>query len=159
MLDFRFPVRRNAFPRAFHFCCREFTFSSCDVDFGLSSSTSDSASSNLAPSTSTHHYHFHASPLPTHTRDIRAPFLVTSNFEVVAAFFEGIREVLGGFGHTDGVGVDGDRVGIIDGDSARGDVDHASLDDANLGRNCGRSPKSYQGGAIALSSSSNGYYA
>ena len=85
--------------------------------------------------------------------------LVPNNFEVVAAFFEGIREVLCGFGHTDGVGVDGDRVGIIDGDSARGDADHVSLDDTNLGRNYGRLPTSYQGGAIALSSSSTGYYA
>ena len=82
--------------------------------------------------------------------------LVTKNLEGVAVFFEGIREGLGGFGHTDGVGVGGDRVGIIDGDSARGDADHASLDDTNLGRNFGRS---YQGGAIALSSSRTGYYA
>ena len=85
--------------------------------------------------------------------------LVTNNLEVVAAFFEGIREVLGGFGHSVGVGVEGDRVGIIDGDSARGDADHASLDDTNLERNYGRSPTLYQGGAIALSSSSTGYYA
>lgn len=39
-----------------------------------------------------------------------------------------VREVLGGFGHTDGVGVDGDRVGMLDGDSARGDAEHASLE-------------------------------
>ena len=45
---------------------------------------------------------------------------------VVAAFFEGIKEVLGVFGHTDGADAGGDRIGIIDGDSARGDADHAS---------------------------------
>ena len=78
--------------------------------------------------------------------------LVPNSLEVVAAFFKGIRKVLGGFGHTDGVGVDGDRVGIIDGDSARGDADHASLDDTNLGRNYRRSPTSYQRGAVVRSS-------
>lgn len=40
--------------------------------------------------------------------------------------------MLGGFGHTYGVGVNGDRVGVIYGDFARGDADHASLDDINL---------------------------
>lgn len=67
--------------------------------------------------------------------------------------------MLGGFGHTYGVGVNGDRVGVIYGDFARGDADHASLDDTNLRRKHGHPPTSYQGGAIALSSSSIGYCA
>jgi len=45
----------------------------------------------------------------------------------VEAFFEGIREMLDGSGHTDDMGVDGDHVGIADGDSASGDADLASV--------------------------------
>ena len=43
-----------------------------------------------------------------------------NNLGVVGAFFKGIREVLDGSGHTDDMGVDGDHVGIVDGDSASG---------------------------------------
>jgi hypothetical protein len=42
--------------------------------------------------------------------------------------------VLDGSGHTDNMGVDGDHVGIVDGDSANGDVELASVDDTNIGR-------------------------
>ena len=40
--------------------------------------------------------------------------LAINNLGVVEAFFKGIREVLDGSGHTDGMGVDGDHVGIVD---------------------------------------------
>ncbi|KIJ91612.1 hypothetical protein K443DRAFT_685872, partial [Laccaria amethystina LaAM-08-1] len=60
--------------------------------------------------------------------------LVMNNLGVVEAFFEGIRDMLDGSGHTDGMGVDGDHSGIVEGDSASGDADLASLDDANIGR-------------------------
>ena len=43
------------------------------------------------------------------------------------AFFEGMREVLDGSGHTDDTGLDGDHLGIGDGDSASGDTDLASV--------------------------------
>ncbi|KIJ98459.1 hypothetical protein K443DRAFT_9130 [Laccaria amethystina LaAM-08-1] len=57
--------------------------------------------------------------------------LVMMNLGVVEAFFEGIREVSDGSGHTS---VDGDRVGMVDGDSARGDADLTSVDDTNIRR-------------------------
>jgi len=52
---------------------------------------------------------------------------VMNNLGVVEAVFEGIREVLDGSGHTDDMGVDGDHVGIVDGDSAGGSADLASV--------------------------------
>ena len=60
--------------------------------------------------------------------------LVMNNLRVLEAFFKGIREVLDGSGHTDDMGVDGDHVGIVDGDSASGDANLASIDDTNIGR-------------------------
>ncbi|KIJ90326.1 hypothetical protein K443DRAFT_686831 [Laccaria amethystina LaAM-08-1] len=57
--------------------------------------------------------------------------LAMNNPGVVVAFFEGIRAMLDGSGHT---GVDGDRVGMVDGDSARGDADLTSVDDTNIRR-------------------------
>ena len=60
--------------------------------------------------------------------------LVTNNLGVVEPFFRGIREVLDGYGHTDDMGVDGDHVGIVDGDSASGDANLASIDDTNIRR-------------------------
>jgi len=50
-----------------------------------------------------------------------------NNLGVVEAFFEGVREVLDGSGHTDDTVVDLDHVGIVDGDSASGDADLASV--------------------------------
>jgi len=51
-----------------------------------------------------------------------------NNLGVVGAFFEGIREVLDGSGHTDDMGLDGDHVGIpvVDGDSASGNAVYSS---------------------------------
>ena len=60
--------------------------------------------------------------------------LAINNLGVVEAFFKGIREVLDGSGHTDDMGVDGDHVGVVDGDSASGDANLASIDDTNIGR-------------------------
>jgi len=53
--------------------------------------------------------------------------LVMNNLSVVEAFFEGIREMLDGSVHTDDMDLDGDHVGIVDGDSANGDADLASV--------------------------------
>ena len=95
-----------------------------------SSSTSDSATSNLTPSSSAHYEPFHANPLLTHTNEMSAfALLVINNLRVVEAFFKGIREVLDGSGHTDDMGVDGDHVGIVDGDSASEDANLDRLDD------------------------------
>jgi len=68
----------------------------------LSSSTSDSATSNLTPSSSAHYDPFHVNPLPIHTHEMSShALLVMNNLSVVEAFFEGVREVLDGSGHTD----------------------------------------------------------
>ena len=42
--------------------------------------------------------------------------------------------MLDGSGHTDDMGVDGDHVGIVGGDSASGDADLGSVNDTNIGR-------------------------
>jgi len=52
--------------------------------------------------------------------------LVMNNLGVVEAFFEGVREVLDGSGHTDDMGVDVDHVGIVDGNSASGNAVYSS---------------------------------
>ena len=57
--------------------------------------------------------------------------LVMNNPRVVEAFFERIREVFDGSGHTDDMGVD-DHIAIVDGDSASGDADLGSVDNTNI---------------------------
>jgi len=62
-----------------------------------------------------------------HTHEMSAHALLVMNNLGVEAFFEGNREVLDESVHTDDMGVDVDHVGIVDGDSASGDADLASV--------------------------------
>ncbi|KIJ95692.1 hypothetical protein K443DRAFT_11200 [Laccaria amethystina LaAM-08-1] len=57
-----------------------------------------------------------------------------AQYQTADANEKGIREVLDGSGHTNDMGVDGDHVGMVDGDSASGDEDLTSVDDTNIRR-------------------------
>ncbi|KIJ95688.1 hypothetical protein K443DRAFT_11196 [Laccaria amethystina LaAM-08-1] len=95
--------------------------------------TSDSATSNLTPFPIRALLSHSNEPTSyTHTHEMSAHALLAMyNPGVVEAFFEGIRAMLDGSGHT---GVDGEHVGMVDGDSASGDAHLASVHDANIGR-------------------------
>jgi hypothetical protein len=130
------------FEGAFHSFYREFTFNPCNVDPGLVEFVSDPHPvesdfrfcyvkfNSFLTRALRSHSNEHTSYTHTHEMSAHA-LLVMMNLGVVEAFFEGIGEMLDGSGHTDDMGVD---VGMVDGDSASGDADPASVDDANIGR-------------------------